>query len=448
MRLQHLLIALIIACLGGVSPAYAALDLELTQGMTAAIPIAIVPFAGPKTLVPGDEAITQVITNDLQNSGQFRVSGANNQAQSSQNLQNLNYAYWRKQGVNDVVMGSIRPLGGGRYQVAFTLIGIFNSAANNKSANNVLLSRSFQVNGQGLRNLAHHISDLIYQQITGIRGIFSTKIAYILVQRTPNEPPKYTLEVADADGFNPQAMLVSSEPIMSPAWSPDAERLAYVSFENHRAQIFIQNLATGKRQLISDAPGINGAPAFSPDGKKLALVLTKTGNPKIYVLDLASRNLREITSGWSIDTEPAWAPDSKSMLFTSNRDGTPQIYDYSFTTGKITRVTYSGNYNARASFMPDEQSIVMMHRRDNLFGIARQSLASSQVQVLVQTGEDESPSLAPNGKMVIYATEYGGRGVLAQVSSDGRIKLRLPAREGTVQEPAWSPFLNSSSNND
>lgn len=444
MPLRHLLtvIALLLACCGYFSSSYAALDLELTQGMTAAIPIAVVSFAGPKTLASGNQTITQVVTNDLQNSGQFRVTGETDQAQHDQDPQHINYAYWRKQGVNDVVMGAIHPLAGNRYQVAVTLIGVFNSAANSQSAQSILLSQSFQVGATGLRNLAHHISDVIYQKLTGVRGVFATKIAYILVQRPLNKPATYTLEVADADGFNPQALLVSSQPIMSPTWSPDGKHLAYVSFEGHRAAVYCQDLATGQRQLISAAPGINGAPAFSPDGKQLALVLTKTGNPKIYIINLATQQLREITFGWSIDTEPAWAPDGKSLLFTSNRDGTPQIYDYSFMTGKITRVTYTGNYSARASFMPDEQSIVMMHRQDNMFGIARQDLTSSQVQILVQTGNDESPSLAPNGKMVIYATEYGGQGVLAQVSTDGRIKLRLPAREGSVREPAWSPFLN------
>ena len=439
MRLKQVLIFCWLVC---SQPAYAALDLELTQGNSAALPIAIVPFTGPKTVLPGDITVTQVIKHDLQNSGQFRVTGPEGITQNvSSSSQKINARFWQKQGVNDVVVGAIHPLSGGQYQVAFTVTNVF-SGAQAKDADNVLLSQSFRVDASGLRGLAHHISDLIYQKLTGIRGVFSTKVAYILVRRSHGGASKYSLEVADIDGFNPQSLLISNQPIMSPAWSPDGKRLAYVSFEQHRASVYIQDMSTGERQLVSDAPGINGAPAFSPDGKQLALVLTKTGNPKIYALDLGTKRLKEITFGWSIDTEPAWAPDARSLLFTSNRDGNPQIYSYSFLTGKVARVTYSGNYNARASFTPNEEGIVMMHRENGLFGIAQQDLATGRVQVLAQTGADESPSLAPNGKMVIYATEYGERGVLAQVSVDGRIKARLPAREGTVQEPAWSPFLN------
>ena len=216
----------------------------------------------------------------------------------------------------------------------------------------------------------------------------------------------------------------------------------YGSFEGHRASVYWQDIATGKRRLLSRSPGINGAPAVSPDGKRLAIVLTKTGNPKVYVMDIASGSLQQITQGVSIDTEPSWSPDGKTLLLTSNRGGTPQIYQYNFSTKGIKRLTFDGNYNAKASFMPNQKTIVMMHRDRSLFGIARQDLVSGRLDVLTRSGSDESPSLSPNGKMVIYAMRQGQQGVLAVVSTDGMVKLRLPAQAGSVQEPAWSPFLS------
>ena len=418
-------------------PAYGTLDLELTQGMVADIPIAIVPFAGPKILVPGNEAVAEVVKNDLQNSGQFQVMELpDNLDQTSESLQGISYSYWQAKKVTAVLIGTIYPLGSNFYRVAFTLVNVFGS-------DNVLLSDSFSVNAKEMRNLAHHISDLIYQKLTGIQGVFSTKVAYILLQRSPSKADKYSLEVMDADGFNPRPLLISDAPIMSPSWSPDGQKIAYVSFEGHRSSVYLQDLVTGMRRRISNAPGINGAPAFSPDGSHLALVLSKTGNPNIYILSLVSGQLQEITQGWSINTEPAWSADGKSLLFTSNRDGTPQIYEYFLQNGTVTRLTYCGDYNAKASFLRDGQSIVMMHRDCGLFGIARQDLTTGYVQILTKGGSDESPSVAPNGKMIIYSTEYSNRGMLAQVSADGQIKLRFPSRDGIVQEPAWSPFLNS-----
>ncbi|MFW0039536.1 MAG: Tol-Pal system beta propeller repeat protein TolB [Coxiella endosymbiont of Dermacentor silvarum] len=416
-------------------PIYAALDLELTKGMISTIPIAITPFAGQSVSISGDETILQVIKNDLQQSGQFRVIEPNHLVQTPKSLQQINYHYWQKQKVNAVIIGAIRPSGMNRHQVTFTLVNVFDS-------HNVLLSDSFNVKTQNLRSLAHHISDLIYQKMTGVRGIFSTRIAYVFVQHFPDKSSTYTLEVADADGFNPQPLLVSHMPIMSLTWSPDGEKIAYVSFEEQHAIIYVQNLITGQRQSISHSPGINGAPAFSPDGTHLALVLTKTGNPNIYVLNLVTKQLIEITNDWAIDTEPAWSPDGKTLLFTSNRGGTPQIYKYSFSNNAVTRLTYRGDYNARASFLPNGKSIIMMHQENGLFGIAYEDLTTWQLRILTQSGTDESPSLAPNGKMIIYATQYRSQGVLAQVSIDGQIKLRLPSRNGIVQEPAWSPFLN------
>ncbi len=434
-----------------VLPTYAALNLELTQGINAAIPIAIIPFANEKANVPGNETITQVVKNDLQNSGQFRVKSPGLLDHQPTTLDQINVAHWRKRGVDDVLMGSVESTGFGRYRVSFQLVNIFNKAAqpgesakaSSASSSSVLATYSFDVAKNGLRALSHHISDLVYQKLTGVRGIFTTKIAYILVKKRRHKLAKYLLEISDVDGFKPQTLLISTQPIMSPAWSPNGKNLAYVSFESHHASIYLQNLSTGKRQVITDYPGINGAPAFSPNGKKLALVLTRTGNPKIYTYNLRSNKLTQLTHGYSIDTEPAWSPDGKSLLFTSNRGGTPQVYRYKLETKRVMRITFEGNYNARASFLPNDQGIVMMHRETGLFGIARENLNTGSIQVLAQTGSDESPSVAPNGKMVIYATKYGGRGVLAMVSIDGRIKLRLPAREGLVREPSWSPFLSA-----
>lgn len=440
MRLNVRLLVSVLLLLA-LTTTQAMIDLELTQGVAASVPIAVIPFSGPKVMVAGNETLQSLIDNDLQNSGEFRVINQDQKANLAAD-ETLSNEQWRQRGADYVVSGAVNKHVGDRYSVSLQLRSVFDGHDKTQKSG-VLLSETFNSSSAGLRALGHRISDDIFQKLTGVRGVFSTKIAYILVQHLAHNKSHYQLEVADADGFNPQTLLSSNEPIMSPSWSPDARHLAYVSFEGHHAAIYEQNLASGQRRLISATPGINGAPAYSPDGKKLALVLTRTGNPKIYVYDFESKRLQAITHGWSIDTEPAFSADASTLLFTSNRDGSPQIYQYSFPTGSISRVTYSGNYNARATLTPDGKSIVMMHRETGEFGIARFDIASEQLQTLVQTGADESPSLAPNGRMIIYATQYAGRGVLAQVSLDGRIKLRLPAREGSVQEPAWSPFLNN-----
>lgn len=393
---------------------HAELTLELTQGMSQAIPIAIIPFSGTAVLAPGGQSVDGIVRNDLNNSGQFQTVS-------------FNEAYY-------ILKGSITPdPDNNRYSVSIEL----SSAGNSSPA---LFKKVFQVKKSELRQLAHTISDLIYQQLTGARGVFNTKIAYILRQWPVDAAPTYALEVADVDGFNPQTLLVSSEPLMSPSWSPDGHNIAYVSFENHRAAIYLQNVFNGRRHLVSSFDGINGAPAFSPDGSQMAVVLTRTGNPKIYTLDLNTLKLKQITTGYSIDTEPRWSMNGDYLIFTSDRSGTPQIYRYDFSDGKTRRLTYQGNYNARASLLPNGQALVLMHRESNSFGIAKMDLISGSMRVLTDSGVDESPSLAPNGKMVLYATKYQGRGVLAMVSIDGRIKLRLPARAGNVQEPAWSPY--------
>lgn len=422
--------------------AFSMISMELTRGVASAIPISIVPFAGSQD-APQD--VSSVIANDLQNSGRFKVYGRNNLNQFPSSAREVSLEYFRRLGTNHVVVGKVQNVGADRYQVSVELLDIFqsNSSMNDGNAGHANLSRKYTVSGAELRKLAHHISDLIYQQITGTRGIFSTKLAYVVVQRVPGGPTRYLLEVADQDGYGPRPLLVSFDPIMSPAWSPNGRQIAYVSFENSHAAIYIEDVATGARRLISEFPGINGAPAWSPDGRKLALVLSKSGAPNIYIMDIATKQLRQLTNDFYINTEPVFSPNGHSILFTSNRSGGPQIYQLNLASGATSRVSYDGDYNARASYTPDGRYVVMIHRVGGVYNIATLELNTSVVHVISQSANDsDSPSVAPNGSMVLFDTFYGGRSVLAMVSADGRVQLRLPARSGEAQDPAWSPFLS------
>ncbi|RMX03404.1 Tol-Pal system beta propeller repeat protein TolB [Legionella jordanis] len=400
-----------------------AVDLELTQGISSALPIGIDSFGGDET----GRQISAVINNDLSFSGQFRIIAPPQSFNA-----NPSVGSWRQAGADSILSGSVRRTGYNRYEVHYELL---DAVAQGK----VLLSRSYQISGNELRPLAHHISDDVYQKLTGERGVFSTKIAYILVQRQ-GERARYFLEVADVDGYNPQSLLVSTEPIMSPSWSPDGRQIAYVSFEKKKAQIFTVDVATGRRRLVTDFTGINGAPDWSTDGRSLAVVLSKGGSPKIYTVDLSNGSMKQLTFGDAIDTEPSFSPDGRSMLFTSGRGGSPQVYRLSLADGSISRLTYEGNYNAKASYTPDQKHIVMLHREDKSFNIAVQDEAG-HVSQLTFAPLDESPSVAPNGRLILYATRVNDQGVLGLVSIDGRVKIRLPARQGDVQEPAWSPYL-------
>jgi TolB protein len=417
---RMLLLALLLA-----TKASFALDLELTQGINSALPIAVSAFEGDKS----GNSLTAVIQHDLEMSGQFRLIPA-----PMTGLQGASsISMWRQAGADSLVAGRVEALGGDRYQVKFAL---YDAAAKGR----VLLSKSYTISSQEWRALAHHISDEVYQQLIGERGIFSTRIAYVVVERHPDKT-RYTLDVADVDGYHPQVLLESNEPIMSPTWSPDGQHIAYVSFERKRAQIYSVTVETGQRRLISSFSGINGAPTWSPDGRHLAVVLSKSGHPKIYTIDMANGHLAQLTFGDTIDTEPRYSPDGRYLLFTSGRGGTPQIYRLALADGQITRITYDGNYNARASYTPNQKFIVMLHREDQQFSIGVQDLERGQVMSITSSPFDESPSVSPNGRLIAYATHVQDKGILAIVSLDGRIKLRLPERNGDVQEPAWSPYL-------
>lgn len=416
------------------SSVYAALELELTQGIDSAIPVAVTPFAGEQS--PATKEIADVIRSDIQNSGLLRVLDKDNGDRYSEDASAVHYGFWRQYHIDNLVLGKVVAKGDDRYDV---LVQLLETVGKKK----VLFNKEFTIPGKDARRLAHHIADLIYQELTGERGIFSTRIAYVVVNKS-GKKREFRLEVADSDGHNPQTLLVSSQPIMSPAWSPDAKQIAYVSFENTKSEIYTVDVASGKRRLITSFPGINGAPAWSPDGKKLAIVLSKSGSPNLYLVDMTTRRMKEITKGFSINTEPSWAPDGQSIIFTSNRGGGPQIYQYNLASKAISRLTYQGPYNARASFTPNAEQIVVLNGEGGLFNIAVQDLKSSQMQLLTRSGQSESPTVSPNGKMVLFATQYGGKGVLSMVSIDGRVRLRLPSRDGDVQEPAWEPFRQRS----
>ncbi len=407
-----------------ISPAYALLNLELTRGVSGAVPITVLPFS-----VQGEvprEDIASIISNDLRNSGRFKVYGDDSKK------------------TDTTVQGRVLQMGDDRYQVSFQLVdGLKAKASDEETKPTVLLTRSYTVPSQELRSVAHHISDVVFQQITGLRGVFSTRLAYIVVQHLPNKQTRHILEIADQDGYNAKPLLVSYEPIMSPAWAPNGKKIAYVSFENRRTAIYIQDVATGARRLVSQVAGINGAPAWSPDGNKLALVLSKNVSPNIYMLDLISGQMTQLTNDYYINTEPSFAPDGRAIVFTSNRSGNPQIYKMNLANRAVSRVTYEGKYNASASYTPDGNRLVVLNQDGGLFNIGTLDLDTGVFRILTNSGADsQSPSMAPNGAMVLFGTWYKGQNVLGMAATDGSIQLRLPARNGEVQDPAWSPFLS------
>lgn len=428
-----------------VSTARAELNIEITQGIAAAVPIAVVSQSEHTRYdTPSFEDLAEVIRSDLRISGHFRPL-TKAQMPKIGNNDTPNFDAWQSLKVENIITGALEKTGSDRYTVSFKLWDVFQSQADGspQKTSGLLTAKEYTgISQNQFRALAHHISDEIYERLTGVRGAFSTRIAYVIVS-SQNGRLSYRLDVSDMDGHNPMTLVKSKQPLMSPAWSSDGKRLSFVSFEKNRAEIYMINVVTGHRELLTKFKGINGAPAWSPDGRKMAIVLSKEGSPKIYLLDVATLKTERLTDGTSIDTEPTWSSDGESLYFTSDRGGKPQIYKMDLISRVVSRVTYSGNYNARPKVSSDGKYLVMIHKADRSnFQIATQNLRTGEVKILTHASSDESPSLSPNGAMVLYGTKEYSKGVLGLVTIDGRGHLRLPAREGSVQEPAWSPYLS------
>ena len=412
-------------------PAKAVLTIEITQGIEAGIPIAVVPFSWQgRPMV--DDSMADIIQADLDRSGRFESIPRQDFLAQPNDIKNVRYKDWRLLKAEALVVGQGREIAPGKYNIQFQLVDVFKGKQ--------LAGYRYTVNARQLRKLSHQISDIIYHKLTGEKGAFNTRIAYITREKAGNKK-RFLLRVADSDGYKPRTILESPQPLMSPAWSPDASKLAYVSFEKRRSMIFIQRLNDGKREKVASFKGINSAPAFSPDGRKLAFVSSKDGNPEIYVYDLNTRVVSRLTRHHGIDTEPSWMPGGSKLVFTSDRSGQPQVYQMNANGSGVTRLTYSGRYNARPSVSADGKLLAMISRGNGRYHVAVMDLRTKSVTKLTDTLLDESPSFAPNGRMVLYATEQGGKGVLAAVSADGKIHQTIKFLEGDVREPAWSPYL-------
>lgn len=434
--MKKLILSIAVLCITQLSfSVQAGLNITITEGVDSAVPIAVFPFDTSDTKVLD---IAQVVASDLQRSAHFKpvgrdkLAGMPSQHSSSANNQ------WRTLGVESVIVGSIKSQGNGSYKVEFRLFDVIK--------NEQITGYSFNARSKDMRKVGHRISDIVFQQLTGVKGAFDTKIAYVMAKDKRNGQKQYVLAIADSDGYNEQIILKSPWPLMSPAWSPDAKQLAYVSFEKGRPRIFIQDLASGKRQLISEEKGLNGAPAWSHDGRFLALTLSRDNNAEVYVMEVATRKLNRITQNSAIDTEASWAPDGNVICFTSDRGGRPQLYEVKIDEqgkrdSRPKRISFEGDYNSRPTYSPDGRYIAMVHGERGRYQIAVMDRNNGQLWIVADTRLGESPSFAPNSAMLIYASEVRNQGVLEAVTVEGRGRQRLGLQTGDVREPAWSPYL-------
>ena len=405
-------------------PARAQLTIDITTSGARQLPIAVLPMAGESAQ---PQSVSEVVGADLQRTGLFRLVNVAGVMPVPVEPSEVNFPDWTSRNAEALVIGKIESAGGDRLEVRFRLFDVTKQAQ--------LASYSYVVTPAQLRATAHRIADVIYEKLTGDKGVFSTKVTYVVKRGT-----RFELQVADADGFNAQSILASNEPIMSPTWSPDGSRIAYVSFDQKKPIVVVQNLAQGTTQVVANFRGNNSAPAWSPDGKSLAVALSKDGLTQIYRIPATGGTPKRLTDSSDIDTQPAYSPDGQWIAFTSDRGGTPQIYRMPASGGPAQRLTFDGNYNVGPRYSPDGRFLAFVRRDGGRYQIATLELATGQVMVLTDGTLDDSPTFAPNGKMILYEAQAGGRGQLAAVSGDGRVRQRLTSAAGDVQDPAWGPM--------
>ena len=414
------------------APAQGELEILIDTGIEDPLSIAIVPFGwqGAPGTQPADLHVT--IANDLARSGRFSTMDEEDMPQKPTGYGQVNFKDWRLLQMENLVIGNLAQTPAGGFEIEFRLLDVYKGSQ--------LVGFRIAATQKQLRRTAHRISDIIFEKLIGIRGAFNTRIAYITVRKNAEGEELHTLQIADADGFNPRTLLEAKEPLLSPAWSPDGRYLAYVSFEERNSSVFLQDIRTGQREKVASHDGINSAPAFSPDGRRLALTLSKEGDPEIFVLHLSGNSLQRITRNRAIDTEPNWSPDGKKLAFTSDRGGSPQIYEVDLHGGKPKRLTFDGPYFARPRYSPDGRGLTLVHGNNGIYRIGYLDLQNQYLSILTNNRLDESPSFSPNGSMIIYATTGRDGSELAAVSADGSVHQRLALQDGEVREPAWGPF--------
>lgn len=421
---KHLIAIAVFTAISTTIPmtTFAQLQLEIAKAPEKAPKIAIVPFTN-------DNAIYPIVESDLNRSGRFTSASQNLPATASMNQ--IQAGDWQNAGVPYVVVGQSKAINANTFEIHYQLYDV--------QKQQYLLNEVLTVPAGRVRQAGHMISDAIYQALTGIPGDFSGRIAYVL-RNQANPAQRYTLQIADTDGEQPKTVLSSRDPILSPTWTPDAKKIAYVSFETKRPAIYLQDLATGQREVLASFRGLNGAPSFSPDGQSMLFTASMHGNPEIYQMNLNTRQVQRMTNDTAIDTEARYSPDGKSFIFTSDRGGSPQIYRYTFADKSVRRLTFRGAFNARGTLSSDGKRLALVHRPSgSSYKVALQDINTGITNILTPTSLDESPSFSPNGQMVVYATREGNRGLLSIMSTDGRFRMNLPSEQGEVREPAWAP---------